>query len=373
MTTKVHISRRGAIMMLFLVLLPVMVLFVGFAIDFAYVQKTRSELRRATDLAAKAAAVELSESGDTSIALQTAKDIAILNSVCGDGLTLEDGDVVFGKSMRQTDGSWTFTPGGAGPNAVQVLGRRTADSADGDVPSFFGSLYGRPTFAHQFVAVAAFVNVDICLVLDRSSSMKLPSSSTDPLMSGSDPRFCSTPWSDSRWVALENAVNIFLTELDGTSSAEHVGVVTFASNFTSCSISTPKISIDQTLTDSTSAVRAAISAKTSEHWNGMTDIEAGIVVGKDMLLGTGARTNALKFLVVLTDGQYTEDDPTVAAQAAADAGIVIYTITFSAGANQTDMQNIATIGNGRHYHADTPGELDSAFRDLGGTLANLVQ
>ena len=41
---------------------------------------------------------------------------------------------------------------------------------------------------------ASFVDVDICFVLDRSSSMKLAVSSTATGMSSSDERFCDPPW-----------------------------------------------------------------------------------------------------------------------------------------------------------------------------------
>jgi len=161
--------------------------------------------------------------------------------------------------------------------------------------------------------------------------------------------------------------------LDGTKSKEQVAVVTFASDYTNCSVTTPKVSVDRALTKKTSEVRSTMEDKSDEQWNGMTDIAAGIIAGHNVLNGPDARTNSLKFLIVLTDGQYTEDDPAVAAQAAADDGISIYTITFSTGANQTHMQNLATIGNGRHYHADNASELSTAFEDIGGSLASLVQ
>lgn len=365
-------SRRGAIMILTVLLLPVLVLLVGFSVDFAHMQRVRTELRRSTDLAAKVGASVLADTSDIALARQATKDIALLNKVAGTGLNLSDSQIVFGTSQRQPDGTWNFNAGGSAPNAVQVFGRRTVGSVDGEVKSYFGAFYGQPTFQPQFTAIGAFVNSDIVLVLDRSSSMKLPTSSSAPLMSGSDPRYCDKPWPDSRWVALGNAIDVFLAELDSTSSKEHVAVVTFASDDVSCSISSTKTSVDCSMVDDTDTIRTTMANKTNEQWNGMTDIAAGIIAGQNELLGPGSRPTALKFMVVLTDGQYTEDDPRVAGQAAADAGIVIYTITFSPGANQADMQHLATIGHGQHYHADNPGELDSAFRDLGGTLANLV-
>lgn len=360
-------------MILTILLLPILVLIVGFSVDFAHMQQVRTELRRSADLAAKASSSVLSETADKALARQAAKDVALLNKVNGTGLTLKNDQIVFGVSQRQPNGTWNFTAGGSAPNAVQILASRTASSSDGSVNSYFGSFYGSPTFEPQFSAIGAFVNSDIVLVLDRSSSMKLPTTSPDPLMSGSDPRFCQTPMSDSRWAALENAVDVFLAELDSTSSKERVAVVTFASDYTSCSTTSAKTTVDCPLVENTNTIRSTMTNKTNAMWNGMTDIAAGIVVGKNVLLGTGSRPNALKFMIVLTDGQYTEDNPLVAGQAAADAGIVIYTITFSPGANQSHMQQLATTGNGRHYHADNPGELDSAFQDLGGTIANLVR
>lgn len=366
-------QRRGAIFILFILLLPILVLMVGFSVDFAHVQKVRTELRRSTDLAAKAAASVLCETENQSLSRQAAKDIAMLNEVNGSPLTIQDNQIVFGTSQRQADGSWNFVPAATNPNAVQIFGRRTSASADGNVPSFFGSFYGRPAFEPECMAISAFVNSDIVLVLDRSSSMKLPTTNSDPLMSTSDPRFCDVPKADSRWVALEAAVNVFLAELDSTSAKERVGVVTFASDYTSCSVTSSKVTVDRSLTADLNQVRSALTTRSTQKWNGMTDIAAGVAEGQNVLSGPGSRGNALKFMVVLTDGQFTADNPIHAGKIAADAGIVIYTITFSAGANQAHMKNLAKEGNGKHYHADTPSELDSAFRELGGSLANLVQ
>ena len=368
-----NVTRRGVILILTVLLLPVLVLVVGFSIDFAHMQRVRTELRRSADLAAKAAASVLAETADVTQARLVAKQVANWNKVHGIGLSLADDQIVFGRSLRQADGSWNFTAGEANPNAVQVHGRRTAASIDGPVKNYFGSLYGRPNFEPQFSATGAFVNSDIVLVLDRSSSMKLPTSSTSALMDTGNPRFCEIPRADSRWVALEKAIDIFLAELDSTSSQERVGIVTFASNYTSCSTTSTRTTIDSPLVSSTSTIRSTMSSKSQQMWNGMTDIAAGITVGQNVLFGSGSRANALKFMIVLTDGQYTESDPLIAGQTAANAGIVIYTVTFSAGANQAHMQQLATVGGGRHYHADNPGELDSAFQDLGGSIANLVR
>ena len=56
----------------------------------------------------------------------------------------------------------------------------------------FGGTDGK-RFAAIALNTASFLDVDICLVLDRSSSMKLSVSDTAGYMATSDPRFCQPP------------------------------------------------------------------------------------------------------------------------------------------------------------------------------------
>ena len=365
-------ERSGSVLTLVLFLLPVLILFVGFSIDYANIQRTRTELRRATDLAAKSAALVLAETDDQAAAEQAANDAAARNLVHGEPLTLADGAIVFGNSKRGQDGRWSFSPGESPINAVEVRGSRENDSPDGAVRNMFGAFYGRANNQPVFSAVAAFVNTDIVLVLDRSSSMKLATNSTDPLMSEGDPRRCDVPWADSRWVALEDAVSEFTTVMESTLSKEMVGVVTFASDAETCGNVSQKVTTDQDLDFDLTKTNAALAARSNSVWGGNTDIDAGIRTAHASLTDSG-RENAVKIMIVLTDGQFTEADPSVAAQAAAADGVIIYTVTFSAGANQTDMINIADIGGGNHYHADNAPDLKGAFRELGGAIASLVQ
>jgi Ca-activated chloride channel homolog len=52
--------------------------------------------------------------------------------------------------------------------------------------------------------------------------------------------------------------------------------------------------------------------------------------------------------------------------------IEIYTVTFSAEADQLKMQEVAAIGNGKHFHATTPAELSEAFKAISNTLPTLI-
>jgi Mg-chelatase subunit ChlD len=193
-------------------------------------------------------------------------------------------------------------------------------------------------------------------------------------MSSSNPRFCLAPNPDSRWAALDTAVQTFVSELESTIGTEQVAMVTFASDNTSvCGETNYVVTVDQGLTTTLSLVTSAMNVRSTTVWNGNTDIEAGVVQGHQVLTGIGSRENADKVMIVFTDGQYTENNPVAAGAAAHADGITIYTITFSPGANQADMQDLAEAGKGQHFHADDAGALNDIFRELAASLSIIVQ
>ena len=368
-----HFFRNGSALTLVVLLLPILILFLGFGIDYANLQRYRTELRRATDLSAKAAALVLAATDDTAAAEQAARDTAARNLVGSEPLELAAGAVEFGSATKNSQGGWDFVAGGTPINAVRVDGARTSASPDGPISTFFGSFYGRSSFDVEFSSISAFSNADICLVLDRSSSMKLATTSTEALMDPGDPRMCALPYADSRWVALEQAVSALTDVMNSTLSNEQVAVVTFASDSDFCGEGSLSVTTDQPLSTDMAAVNAALNSRSNSIWGGMTDVAAGIQEARNILNNNPARDNATKIIVVLTDGQYTEEDPVTQATLAANDGLLIYTVTFSSGANQTDMQNLAVIGSGKHYHANSASELTDAFRELGGSITKLIQ
>lgn len=365
--------RRGAMIVLVAALLPVLLLIAGFAVDLANMQFVRSQLRATTDLAVKAAAATLSTSGDVASARNVGKAVAAENEVAGQPLVLENGDFEFGSATQQPGGNWAFVQGGFPLNAVRLTGRRTAGSPSGPVGLFFGSLFGAAAFEPQVAATASFIDVDICLVLDRSSSMKLAVDDPAGLMGEGDSRECDTPWTDSRWVALENAVQTFISRMNVSIAQEQVAVVTFASDNETCDSEVDEASVDQDLTLTLSQINSAMAARTSSVWNGMTNIDSGIVKGHEVLTGSQARVTALKVMIVLTDGVYTGNYPVPYAEDAYDDDIVVHTITFSDGANQSDMQAVAAAAAGLHYHAPDATTLNNVFDELAGSISILTE
>ena len=67
-------------------------------------------------------------------------------------------------------------------------------------------------------------------------------------------------------------------------------------------------------------------------------------------------------IILLTDGvENTGRDSTEAAADAQAADVTIHTITFSNGADQAKMQQVAEIAGGEHLHAPDETSLRAAF------------
>ncbi len=75
----------------------------------------------------------------------------------------------------------------------------------------------------------------------------------------------------------------------------------------------------------------------------------------------------------MTDGIHnTGSDPIAAATAAAASGIMIFTVTFSDEADIARMQQVALIGNGKHYHATSAAQLSTVFAEIAASLPTLL-
>lgn len=363
-------DRRGVIVVLTAVLILVFMAAVAFSLDVSYMQLCKAKLRAATDAAARAAGEGLSRQQDIDYARQQAKVIAQANLVAGAPLLLDDSDVIFGRSSQQQTGAWVFNPNGAPVNAVRVFGRRTRDSLSGSIPIFFGRVMSVLDFQPIQAATVVRLDRDICLVVDRSSSMKLYLSDTSPTMSTSDWRFCKKPdMTQSRWGALSVAVQRFVDALEQTPQVEHVGLVSYGSNpIGSYCGYWSQADVDAPLSENHAVVTSAMASVSNKSFNGMTNIAAGILKGVDVLTSDDARPFAAKTIVLMSDGAYTEgvQPRTVAPQAAA-ADIIIHTITFGE-ANPAEMQAIADATNGNHYIAPDAETLQDIFEEIALTL-----
>ena len=331
-------DRTGA--MLPLIAVTMVILFVAcvLAIDIAKIHVTKSELRTATDAAARAGAEALGRLQNKQAAIDAAIAIAQQNSVAGNGLDLDPNDIEFGSSRQRTDGSFTFEPesSSSATNAVRVVGSRLNGSPDGPVNMLFGKMFGQSTFQPIQSATATRLDRDIALVLDKSGSMR---------------RF-------GRYAALLNGVDVFLEELDFSPQNEHVSLTAYDTS--------PKKLVD--MTTDLNSISVAIN---NESPGGFTGIGRALNMGLDSVLNDpNSREFSIKSIVLMTDGNQNRGvSPDVVAEDCADQGIVVHTITFSQGANKPLMKRVATITGGIHLHAETNSQLVEAFE----TIAKQIQ
>ena len=86
--------RNGVLVVMLAILLPVMIIILGFAIDFANIQRVRNELRVAADLSSKAAADQLALTNDQAAARAAAMSVGYANSVAGQPLNFSSDQIV---------------------------------------------------------------------------------------------------------------------------------------------------------------------------------------------------------------------------------------------------------------------------------------
>jgi Mg-chelatase subunit ChlD len=403
--------RRGVILYLVLASLAVLIAAAAFSVDVAYMHLVRSQLRVATDAAARAGAEALHRTQNEHLARLAAKRIARRHVVAGKPLVLQDSEIVLGSVRLDANGRPRFQPNQQPYDSVMVLGNRTRQSANGAVPLLFGPLLGTRQFEPTMQAVAGKGRPrrDICLVLDRSHSMAFDLSDkewyypanaiferdrrtgqwilkqwdtqhrtrngfgglgdavdTSGRSLGTNFLYYQCPVHPTlcRWAALAFASVGFFDALQDTEDEERVGLVSYASDVTH----------DFSMTTNYRVLQDSIDARRFAPMPGGTNIAGGIRAGTQMLTRPGAtRPNARKVMVLMTDGQWNVGGtPIPAAQEAARQQIVIFTVTFSDQANQRDMKMVAEITGGQHYHAPTADDLRRIFREIANGLEDLV-
>ncbi len=478
-------QRRGAVLPLFALILPALMILCGFAINLAYLQLVTTEMKICTDAASHAGGRALSIHQSTDEAYAAIQANARLNEVGGKKISIRtsrERDIQFGFTIRED---------GLGRHAFHQVSKEDVDNETQRATSV--RVTGQRQFPLVFQVMSGFTRVqvnrrstatqvdrDIALVLDRSGSMlayedidkwentlddlynwgrinyndwrrarnyyhqsylrqevsfnvayeimryynkgsyyddftsaNLPnnylwergyyrwqypqtrlrtdgeSGFNDPYGSPEHPmaqyafdvslrrkapRF-------SRWARLLEAVETFTDVLGETDQKELIALVTFSTNSNA----------DLTLqTEGNSAV------KYQELHNvvnqimpyGATAIGKGLKEGFPLILEDSdgvydpfatnppdPRPFAAKTIAVLTDGQNNKwPDPVDATRDALESHptVTVHTVTFSEGAEQQKMRDVAAVGGGRHYHANDGDELVEIFDEIANNLPTIL-
>ena len=313
------------------------------AVDISRIHVVRSELRTATDAAARAGVEALGRGGSEADAIDAALEIARANLVAGEPLELDPSKIILGAAEQNPDGSFSFTDqadfdssdGTTFANSVQVLGERTSTSPSGQVNLIFGGLFGVDTFEPVQSATATRLDRDVALVLDRSGSMN----------------------QEGRFESLLSGVDVFVEELEATPPKENVSLTVYEA--------TPEKLLD--LTEDLPSIQAAMEDVTP---GGYTGIGRAMEVGLDSLLNDPTRRRlALRSMVVMTDGRQNRGvSPLVVAEECRRQNVVVHTITFSVGADEALMRDVAETTGGIHIHAVGNEQLVEAFQTIARQL-----
>ena len=151
--------RRGTVMAMTAIVLPVLAILAAFAINAAQMQLTRTELAIATDAAARAGGRAFSEVQTVDAAQDAAVATAALNEVNGEPLRLRggdaDGEIEFGSTQQfgGTESRYHFVKipthevrNGTVASAIRIWGRRNNGSLSGDVPLIIPGLLNTNRF-----------------------------------------------------------------------------------------------------------------------------------------------------------------------------------------------------------------------------------
>jgi Ca-activated chloride channel homolog len=379
-TRSPHQARRGSVMGLMAVLLPVLAILAAFCVNMAHVQLNRTELMVATD--------------GQPLQLRTDDSANEMEF----GLTTQPGGLT-GRYHFQKIPTADVASGSQVASAFRVHGQRTTGSLSGRVPLIIPGILNTTGFDVQQFSVAMQVDRDISLVLDRSGSMENITfnwpSGVSPwnntvknaavsagIMSWSkkngyrytsgnnDVTFQQWAWEDyfglgpapqRPWDDLVTAVNAFLDVLDVTSQEEQVSVASYSSTAT----------LDCLLQKNHQIVRDTVDGLVT---GGATAIGEGMQQAITALLTADARPYAAKTMVVMTDGIHNDGiaPETVTTTLMGSYKLTIHTVTFGAGADQVRMQNVAAIGGGKHYHAATGAELVAIFEEIANNLPTIL-
>jgi hypothetical protein len=159
--------------------------------------------------------------------------------------------------------------------------------------------------------------------------------------------------------ALKDSMAVFMDFIQSVDTQDRVGLVVYNG-------SDGNGKLESNLTDDLASIATLVNQRQAGHFHSYTNIGAGMQKGRETLVAN-ARPNALKLMVLMTDGlanwhngNYDLDGAaahiTSEAAAAVAANFKIMTVCVGAGGDTATMQAVADTTEGEFYHI--PGGAD---------------
>ena len=299
------------------------------------------------------------------------------------------------------DGSWTGVsdvtpnpiPSGGGATITIKL-NTVSGFAVGDRIAIHTGLNGTGSYEIFKIRTSGINTTNKTLYLDRAQTNNWTNTATTNLSHPIGAEIWRNRTGCSSAARNTTPGNYQLYPFDGTVDNAQYFTTLFNSSYDKIGLATysTTASTVTSLSSNLSGVSSTIGGLAAP--SGSTNIAHGIATGKKILDGTGKRANAVRVLVLLTDGipnyyctnssAYTSSSscstgssatsPTscspattamthawAQATAAKNADITVYVIGLGDGVLDCVLQQIADNGGGLYYKAPTPAELDEAF------------
>jgi Mg-chelatase subunit ChlD len=349
---------------------PVVLILCGMAINWAQLQLVKTELQVATDVSCRAAGRTYNVTNSMGQARAKAQEIADKNLVGNAPIVIRKSDLERGISIRPSLGSrYDFIRENAGANSIRLTVAKNKRTPSGPVNLYFPMLGGISTADLQAQAIAAQVELDIALVIDRSGSMaysidEVANPYVYPANAPPGWDFGQPVPPGSRWGDTVEAVQIFLDELARYPQQKRISLTTYSTNAT----------LETDLSFNHSPIVTALDKYTMSFNSGATNISAGLTVASNVLASSPAsRPYANKVIVLMTDGiQNWGTNPISVAGTVSSRGVTIFTLTFSNEANQAAMKEVAKIARGSHFHATSKAMLKDCFRQIARKMPTVL-
>ena len=212
--------------------------------------------------------------------------------------------------------------------------------------------------------------VDLAIVFDQSESMNGFPSDTDP-------------------TKLQNAVNGAKALVDAVGPDTNLGLTFFSTPLATgvvrplgSSRSGIKLDLDELIAPDTPTGNTpddnnfggladpdSSLAPDDDNLIQQTDVPGGVEAATNELTGPNARDDARQIMVLLTDGNSTEGNPTDEAAAAKNQGIEIFTIAYGGGANTGQLETMASSPKDTHaFVSSGPEDIEMIFSQLGQVI-----